>query len=75
MTQQQFKSQKSLASFLDSAANRAEYIGQIPATSKQCWYLAGLMLNAGDDGAEYIVNTSKVLTKKSASQLISIYKD
>jgi hypothetical protein len=48
-------------------------IDREPATSKQCWFLAGLILKAGEDGSEYIVNTSLVLTKGKASQMIDAY--
>jgi len=66
-------SQKTLAGFLDRAAARADMIDREPATPKQCWFLAGLILKAGEDGGEYIVNTSLVLTKRHASTLIDTY--
>lgn len=65
--------QKLIASFLDRAADRADMIDREPATGKQCWYLAGLMAKAGEDGGEFITNTSAILTKKRASALIQQY--
>lgn len=56
---------------MDTAACRAESVGLEPATSKQCWFLAGLLLKDGDDGEEWLLNTSKILTKKQASARIS----
>jgi len=73
MTQDQFKSQKSLAGWLDRCAARAESVDQAPATGKQCWFLAGLILKAGEDGGKFIANTSYVLTKRRASGLIDDY--
>lgn len=73
MTQTQFQSQKTLAAFLDRCAARAESIDREPATSKQCWFLAGLILKAGEDGSEIIADTSYVLTKREASALIDQY--
>lgn len=59
--------QKIIARRLDRAALRAETIGQWGATSKQCWYLAGLMLAAGEDASEYVTDTHLILTKHRAS--------
>ena len=42
--------QKELAGKLDAAAARAAAEGRTPATSKQCWYLAGLLLKNGYKG-------------------------
>lgn len=61
---------KETAEWLDRAAARAEFIDRDPATRKQCWFLAGLMEQAGwnlDDIGCGITNTSAVLTKKKAS--------
>jgi hypothetical protein len=73
MTKIDFQAQKSLAAHIDRCAARADMIDREPATSKQCWFLAGLILKAGEDGSEYIVNTSLVLTKGKASQMIDAY--
>jgi hypothetical protein len=73
MTADAFQSQKTLAAFLDTAAGRAESVDREPATSKQCWFLAGLMLKAGETGAEYVLNTSLILTKRNASSMIDQY--
>ncbi|WP_319413957.1 hypothetical protein [uncultured Cohaesibacter sp.] len=74
MTKEEFTAQKSLANTLDRCAARADMVDASPATGKQCWYLAGLILKAGEDGSEYVLNTSFVLTKREASHLIDIYK-
>lgn len=68
---------KALARKLDDAALTADSIEMEPATGKQCWYLAGLMLKAGwtiDDidaprpfGGP---GTLPALSKKTASRLI-----
>lgn len=67
------EAQKSLARRMDRCAARADIIDQEPATAKQCWFLAGLVLKAGEDGNEYFTNTSLVLTKRRASMLIDQY--
>lgn len=66
-------SQKTLAGFLDRCAARADMIDREPATPKQCWYLAHLLIKAGEDGSDYILSTSYVLTKSRASGLIEMY--
>lgn len=73
MTQDQFQSQKSLAASLDRCAGRAEFVDREPASSKQCWFLAGLILKSGEDGSEYLINSNYVLTKREASTLIDTY--
>lgn len=62
--------QKSIARVLDRSAERA---GSRAATSKQCWFLAGLMLKAGEDGSDYLLNTSLALTGREASSQIDFY--
>ena len=64
--------QKTIASILDNAATRAETVGANPASSKQCWYLAKLIVDAGGDGSEYL-QSSEVMTKRKASGLIDFY--
>ena len=59
--------QKSIARILDRCAGRA---GDRAATAKQCWYLAGLMLAAGEDGNDLLLDTSFPLTGREASSLI-----
>ena len=44
-----------------------------PASTRQCWYLAKLMLEAGDDGSEILLNTSFLLTKREGSKLIKFH--
>lgn len=75
MTNTEFSAQKSLASQLDVCAMRAESIDAPSATSKQCWYLAGLIIQSGESGDEFYTNTSLVLTKRKASHLIDVYKN
>ena len=65
--------QKEISQTLDTCAARAEYVARTPATGKQCWFLAKLILDNGGDYSEFLLNTSYVLTKKRASDLISGY--
>lgn len=64
------KNQHQIAQILDRCAERANFIDREPATQKQCWYLAKLMLEDGDDGSDFLLNTSTILTKHDASQRI-----
>lgn len=66
---------KTIAQFLDRAAARADMVNRDPASAKQCWFLAGLIAQHKDDAAygEIVTNTSFVLTKQRASQLIDTY--
>lgn len=61
--------QKETAQILDRAASRADMIDRDPATGKQCWYLAHLIMQ-NDDINNYI-DSNFVLTKKRASQMIN----
>ncbi len=61
--------QKSIARALDRAAGRSSY----PASSKQCWFLASLILKAGEDGSDWLLDTNSALSKDKASSLISFY--
>lgn len=66
-------SQKEIAGILDRAAARA---ARAAATSKQCWFLAGLMFKAGDEPRDIdlgISNSNAVLTSKNASFWIDSY--
>ena len=65
--------QKSIVKDLDRAAGRAESVNQYGATSKQTWFLAKLILDAGLDA--YAVDcgctqTQAILTSKRASDWI-----
>jgi hypothetical protein len=62
--------QKSIARILDRCAARA---GDRAATGKQCWYLASLMLAAGEDGNDLLLDTSYALSGREASALIDTY--
>lgn len=62
--------QKSIARILDTAASRA---GRAAASSRQCWFLAALMLQAGEDGSDYLLDTSRALTIREASSMIDFY--
>lgn len=67
--------QKMIAQQLDRAAARADSIDKIPATSKQCWYLASLMLQKTNEAdlSELTLNTNLILTKYEASNRIGFY--
>jgi len=64
---------KHLAKMLDWAAEHASY----PASSKQCWFLAGLMAEAGDDDVSVLFGdicpTQRRLSSKMASTFIDQY--
>ncbi len=63
--------QKGIAELLDAAAARAATLGKTPATSKQCWFLAGLIAKTDDRHLEReAISSSFVLTKQKASFLI-----
>lgn len=66
---------KLIVKFLDTAASRADIIDREPATGKQCWLLAGLIAQNEDQATydEIVLNTSLVLTKRRASQMIDVY--
>lgn len=62
--------QKELAKILDRAAARAEIVNRAPATGKQCWFLAKLILESGTLESNILAqydNTNYVLTCKQAS--------
>lgn len=64
---------KSIARNLDRAAARAEIIDRRPASGKQCWFLAGLMEQLGEEPSDYGYgpeHTTAVLTCKIASRMI-----
>lgn len=65
------KSQKEIAGILDMAAARAESINKEPASGKQCWFLAKLLLTDERTVSDMALDTSFVLTKREASQMIS----
>lgn len=68
--------QQRVARELDAAAARADLVDARPATPKQCWFLAGLMVNAGvtpdAEGIGYL-NSRAILTSAKASKLIDEY--
>lgn len=61
---------KTIAQCLDNAAARTEMVGGTPATPKQCWYLAGLLV--GDEAwrADAYLDSNAMLSKRAASALI-----
>lgn len=61
--------QKEIARILDRAAMRADDRG---ASSKQCWFLGGLMAAAGEDGSDYLL-TALPLSKREASEMIEFF--
>jgi len=66
---------KTLARFIDNAAARADIVDAEPASPKQCWFLAGLIVKADDEeqAREFVLNTSLVLTRRRASLMIGNY--
>jgi hypothetical protein len=69
-TKTKMKTQQQIAQILDRCAERANFIDREPATPKQCWFLAKLMMDDGDDGSELLLDTSAILTKRDASRRI-----
>ena len=69
MTNEQFAEAKRIARILDRAAARSEY----PASSKQVFYLARLMAERGEDGSDWLLDTSRRLSGREASSLINSY--
>lgn len=68
--------QKHIAMALDRAAERCHQIEIEPATSKQCWFLAKLIAEAGGEAADVdcaITNSSALLSRKMASTYIDSY--
>lgn len=73
-------SQKDLAVVLDRAAARAD---RSAASSKQVWFLAGLIMkadaldraNAESEYNDYLLNQNYRLTKREASSMIDFYLD
>lgn len=64
---------KEIVASLDLAARRAADAGISPATGKQCWFLAGLMGDAGDDRRALWGDSDGMLSKKDASRFIDEY--
>ncbi len=60
--------QKEIASNLQTAANRSSN----PASSKQIWFLAKLMMDANEDGLDYVLN-GEILSVRQASSMIDYY--
>lgn len=60
--------QKEVAQVLDRMAARSSN----PATGKQCWFLAKLIVESGD-AATWIAGDSVVLSKSKASAEIDLY--
>lgn len=68
--------QKDIARVLDRAAERADSLDYAPATSKQCWFLAKLILESEAAEGEYnnmLLNNSMTLTRREASAWIDSY--
>jgi hypothetical protein len=70
--------QKDIAQLLDRAAARAHQVGRTPATRKQIWYLAGLMVpeveRHGVESEPALHDSNFVLCVKKASSQIDIHK-
>lgn len=63
---------KQIAKSLDYAASNSSY----PASSKQCWFLAGLIADAGETAEAIfgdICPTRRTLSSKMASTFIDQY--
>lgn len=67
--------QKEIVKVLDRAANRS----MVPATGKQTWFLAGLLLKTGQEQAEREIEPFLLgqcaLDKRMASDLIGMFKN
>ena len=65
--------QKEIAMVLDAAAGRAHLVEATPASSKQVWFLAGLLMRAGRDERDITDgNTNFILTSRKASFFIDL---
>lgn len=76
MSTTDFQEQKNLAASLDFCALRARFVSAEPATSKQCWFLAGLIIRTGDHKLPmgmWWLDSNEVLTKGRASREIETY--
>lgn len=74
MSDSEMPSRKTLAVALDACAARADMIDKEPATAKQCWFLAGLILDGGwVADARDAFDSNTVLTKREASRRIEFY--
>lgn len=69
MTNEMFTEAKRIARILDRAAARAQF----PASSKQVFFLAKLMAERNEDGSDWLLDTSRVLSGREASSLIDSY--
>lgn len=70
-----YKKQKDLAAALDYRASKSDGWGEEGATSKQCWYLAGLIIaTCKEADVEHIISEAykgyQKLTKYQASKWI-----
>lgn len=63
--------QKQIAQVLDRAASRSEY----PASSKQCWFLSGLIARSVNPEGDYDdwLLSNRPLSSREASSLIDFY--
>ncbi len=69
--------QAQLVKHLDSAARRASMINATPASSKQTWFLAGLLVKVSaklndESAVNEWLSSSAVLTLRDASKQIEI---
>jgi hypothetical protein len=67
------KSKKEIAQVLDRAAVRASAQNQRPATAKQCWFLACLMLKSSRHEADLAEMETDALSAGDASAAIDMY--
>ena len=59
------------AAYIDPAAARAEMVGGVPATPKQCFYLASLMARQGLAAEDLELGGRDALTKSKARRIIN----
>ncbi len=66
--------QKEIASNLDMASDRACHVNATGSTGKQNWFLASLILKAGENSYTLFgSDTNAILSKREASQYIDDY--
>ena len=65
--------QKEVAAELDRQAALCYHIEVTPASGKQCWFLASLMVKAGDNDPRAFLHSDTPLTSREASRVIDSY--
>ncbi len=77
MTTDKYTEQKELANDLVAIARNCANINAEPATTKQCWFIAGLMIEADmvEEWKGNMLDSSYMLTKRQASEEIAMLQD